>query len=135
MPVPLLYCKYFCVTGAVPSRLEKSEARQYLQLAQYCASCNWGVMPIQSVNTGPNIVVALAYYWHRTGVVIFDILYWVTTGAVHWKNGIAERTIFWSSEPENIAIRSMLRLSSQNYTSIGETAILVFLNVILLREG
>ena len=51
------------------------------------------------------------------------------------KNSIAERTIFWSSEPENIAIRPILRYGPQNYTSIGETAILVFLKVILLREG
>ena len=44
---------------------------------------------------------------------------------VHWKNSIAKRTIFWSSEPENIAMRPMLRYGSQNYTSIGETAIQV----------
>ena len=43
----------------------------------------------------------------------------------HWKNSIAKRTIFWSSEPENIAIRAMLRYGPQNYTSIGETAIQV----------
>ena len=43
----------------------------------------------------------------------------------HWKNSIAKRTIFWSSEPENIAIRPMLRYGPQKYTSIGETAILV----------
>ena len=38
---------------------------------------------------------------------------------------MAKRTIFWSSEPENIAIRPMLRYGPQNYTSIGETAIQV----------
>ena len=38
---------------------------------------------------------------------------------------MAKRTIFWSSEPENIAIRSMLRYGPQNYTSIGEKAIQV----------
>ena len=54
---------------------------------------------------------------------------------LHWKNSIAERTIFWCSEPENIAIKPMLRYGPQNYASIGETAILVFLNVILLCEG
>ena len=43
----------------------------------------------------------------------------------HWKNSIAKRTIFWSSEPENIAIRLMLRYGPQNYTSIVETAIQV----------
>ena len=35
------------------------------------------------------------------------------------KNSIAERTIFWSSEPENIAIRPVLLYGPQNYTSIG----------------
>ena len=49
------------------------------------------------------------------------------THSLHWKNSVAERTIFWSSYPENIAIRPMLRYGPQNYTSIGETAILVFL--------
>ena len=44
---------------------------------------------------------------------------------LHWKNSIAKRTIFWSSEPENIAIRPMLRYGPQNYTNIGETAIQV----------
>ena len=44
---------------------------------------------------------------------------------MHWKNSIAKRTIFWSSETENIAIRPMLRYGSQNYTSIDETAIQV----------
>ena len=44
---------------------------------------------------------------------------------LHRKNSIAKRTIFWSSEPENIAIRPMLRYGPQNYTSIGETAIQV----------
>ena len=44
---------------------------------------------------------------------------------MHWKNSIAKRTIFWSSEPENIVIRPMLRYAPQNYTSIGETAIQV----------
>ena len=44
---------------------------------------------------------------------------------LHWKNSIAERTIFWSSEPENIAIGPMLRYGPQNYTSIGETALKV----------
>ena len=44
---------------------------------------------------------------------------------MHWKNSIAKRTIFWSSETENIAIRPMLRYGPQNYTSIGETAIQV----------
>ena len=44
---------------------------------------------------------------------------------IHWKNSIAKRTIFWSLEPENIAIRPMLRYGPQNYTSIGETAIQV----------
>ena len=41
------------------------------------------------------------------------------------ENYIAKRTIFWSSEPENITIRPMLRYGPQNYTSIGETAIQV----------
>ena len=45
------------------TQVEKSEARQYLQLAQYCASCNWGVIPVLAVNTLPNIGVLLAYYW------------------------------------------------------------------------
>ena len=44
---------------------------------------------------------------------------------LHWKNSIAKRTIFWSSEPENIAIRPMLRYGFQNYKSIDETAIQV----------
>ena len=57
----------------------------------------------------------------------WDIYYSVlsTVVYVHWKNSIAKRTIFWSSEPENIAIRPMLRYGPQNYTSIGETAIQV----------
>ena len=42
---------------------------------------------------------------------------------VYWKNSIAKRTIFWSSKPENISIKLMLRHGPQNYTSIGETAI------------
>ena len=44
---------------------------------------------------------------------------------LHWKNSIAKITIFWSSEPENIAIRPMLWYGPQNYTNIGETAIQV----------
>ena len=51
------------------------------------------------------------------------------------KNSIAERTIFWSLESENIIIRPMLADGSQKYTSIGVATILVFLNVILLHEG
>ena len=43
----------------------------------------------------------------------------------HWKNSIAKRIIFWSSEPENIAIKPILRYGPQNCTSIGETAIQV----------
>ena len=53
------------------TQVENSEARQYLQLAQYCASCNRGVIPVLSVNTMPNIGIVLAYYWRRTGVVFF----------------------------------------------------------------
>ena len=45
--------------------------------------------------------------------------------AIDWKNSITKRTIFWSSEPENITIRPMLWYGPQNYTSIGETAIQV----------
>ena len=52
-------------------QVEKSEARQYLQLAQYFASCNRGVMPVLPVNTVPNIGIVLAYYWRRTGAVFF----------------------------------------------------------------
>ena len=36
-------------------QVEKSEAIQYLQLAQYCASCKRGVMPVLPVNTVLNI--------------------------------------------------------------------------------
>ena len=46
------------------SQMEKSEARQYLQLAQYYASFNRGAMPVLPVNTVPNIGMVLAYYWH-----------------------------------------------------------------------
>ena len=46
---------------------EKSGARQYLQLAQYCASRNRGVMPVLPGNTVPNIGIVLAYY---TGAVL-----------------------------------------------------------------
>ena len=53
------------------SQVEKSEPRQYLQLVQYCASCNRGVMPVLPVNTVPNIGIVLAYYWRRTGAVFF----------------------------------------------------------------
>ena len=53
-------------------QVENSEARQYLQLAQYCASCNQGVIPVLPVNTVLNIGIVLAYYWRRTGVVFFD---------------------------------------------------------------
>ena len=43
----------------------------YLQVAQYCASCNREVMPVLPVNTVPNIGILLAYYWGSTGVVFF----------------------------------------------------------------
>ena len=59
----------------------------------------------------------------------------VETFGSMYKNNIAERTLFWSLEPENIPIRPMLGYGAQNYTSIGQTAILVFLKFILLREG
>ena len=44
------------------TRVEKSEARQFLQPAQYCASCTRGVMTVLSVNTMPNIRILLARY-------------------------------------------------------------------------
>ena len=53
----------------------------------------------------------------------FDIVRYNNT--LTEKNSIAKKTIFWSSEPENIAIRPILRYGPQNYTSIGETAIQV----------
>ena len=53
------------------SQVEKSEARRYLQLAQYCASYNRGVMPVLPVNTVPYIGVLLAYYWRSTGAAFF----------------------------------------------------------------
>ena len=49
----------------------RSEARQFLQPAQYCASCILGVMLVLPVNTVPNIGILLAYYWRGTGVVFF----------------------------------------------------------------
>ena len=56
-------------------------------------------------------------------------MYWLISKCfsqyIHWINSVAKRTIFWSSEPENIGIRPMLRYGPQNYTSIGETAIQV----------
>ena len=55
--------------------------------------------------------------------------------AQYTENSILERTIFWSSEPENIVIKPMLPDGPQNYTSIGVATILVFLTVILLHEG
>ena len=60
----------------------------------------------------------LSYFTCRSNTLAFRVY-------VHWKNSIAKRTIFWSSEPENIAIRPMLRFGPQNYTSIGEIAIQV----------
>ena len=57
--------------GFVGIQVENSEARQYLQLAQYCASCNRGVMPVLPFNTVPNIGIVLAYYWLHTGAVLF----------------------------------------------------------------
>ena len=53
------------------TQVEKSEARQFLQPAQYCASCNRRVMPVLPVNTVPNIGIILAYYWRNTGAVFF----------------------------------------------------------------
>ena len=44
------------------SQVEKSEARQYLQPARYCASCNRGVMPVLPGSTVPNIGILLARY-------------------------------------------------------------------------
>ena len=52
------------------SQVEKSETRQFLQLAQYCASCNRGVRPVLTVNTVPNMGILLAYYWRSTGAVL-----------------------------------------------------------------
>ena len=46
----------------IRTQVEKSEARQFLQPAQYCASCDRGVMPMLLVNTEPNIGILLAYY-------------------------------------------------------------------------
>ena len=43
------------------------------------------------------------------------------------KNSIAKRTIFWSSEPENIAIRPMLRYGPQNYTRCTSMKLVIFL--------
>ena len=60
--------------------------------------------------------------WYRWSFLHFLHLFGMF---LHWKNLIAKRTIFWSSEPENIAIRPMLRYGPQNYPSIGETAIQV----------
>ena len=57
----------------------------------------------------------------ESNYLLIFFYYWL----IHWKNSKAKRTIFWSSEPENIAIRPMLRYGPQNYTSIGETAIQV----------
>ena len=60
-------------------QVANSEARQFLQPAQYYASCNRAVMPVLSVNTVPNIGILLAYYWRST-----DYYYWQNTkiGAV-----------------------------------------------------
>ena len=49
--------------------MEKLEARQFLQPAQYCASCNKGVVPVLPVNTMPKIRILLACYWRGTGAV------------------------------------------------------------------
>ena len=54
MPVPRLYWKPFCETGAVPSRLwistwaqvKKSDSCQYLQKTQYRASCKQGAISV-----------------------------------------------------------------------------------------
>ena len=45
------------------SQVENSEDRDFLQPAQYCASCNQGVMPVLPVNTVLNIGILLSYYW------------------------------------------------------------------------
>ena len=55
------------------NQVEKSEARQYLQLAQYCAKCNREVMPVLPVNTVPNIGILLAYYWCHTIFTTFNL--------------------------------------------------------------
>ena len=43
------------------TQVEKSEARQFLQPAQYCASSNRGVMPVLPLNTDK----LLTYYFHN----------------------------------------------------------------------
>ena len=52
---------------------------------------------------------------------------------LHGKNSIVDRTIFWSTEPENIVFRPLLPDGLQNYTSIGVATILLFLNVITMH--
>ena len=47
----------------LPNYVTISESRQYLRLAQYCASSNRGVMPVLPVNTVSNIGIVLTYYW------------------------------------------------------------------------
>ena len=63
--------RYNVKNGTCNTQVEKLEARQYLQLAQYCASFNRGVTPVLPVNTVPKIGIVLAYFWCRTGAVFF----------------------------------------------------------------
>ena len=65
------FCKIWYEVEGKETQVEKSEAKQYLQLVQYCASCNRGVMPVLPVNTVPNIGIVQAYYWRRTVAVYF----------------------------------------------------------------
>ena len=66
-----MYCKMHIIDHKIvqlnrfnpTSQVEKSEARKFLQPAQYCASCIRGVMPVLPVDTVPNIGILLVYYW------------------------------------------------------------------------
>ena len=62
----------FQIYSIQASQVEKSDARQYLHPAQYCASCNRGVILVLPVNTVPNIGILQDYYWRSTGAVFFD---------------------------------------------------------------
>ena len=77
------------------SQVENSEARQFLQPAQYCYSCNRGVMPVLPVNTVPNVgswrSIPWQYWWNSEvgislTVGILLVYYGRSTDYFYWQN-------------------------------------------------
>ena len=74
----------FRYLAEVWSQVEKSETRQFLQPAQYCASCNQGVMPVLPANTKPKIGAVLAQYSLEALVKL--VYYGRSTDYYYWSN-------------------------------------------------